>query len=241
MPGIQELKTAIVEGKITLNQKYKSSIAAFDVDCQNGFSPRCPGELPVEGATEIVEELNKQATFAGVRVASKDAHCLSAVYHATPTEPQFTPITGYPDADLKWNAHCIMGTYGAELLEGLPAVTDYDYFVWKGIEPTMHPYGACYHDAAEKMSTGVIEFLNERDVDTVITSGLATDFCLKRTALQLHEGGFEVIVNLGACRGITPETVKAAIEEFHEAGIYVLNNTAELEDAVNFATERASK
>jgi len=221
----------VIEEKITLHEKWKDAIATFNVDCQNGFSPNCPGELPVAGATEIVEELNKQAEYAGVHVASKDAHCLAAVYNATPNEPQFTGLDGYPDADIKWNTHCIMGTYGAELLEGLPPVKDYDYFVWKGIEPTMHPYGACYHDTAQEMSTGVIEFLNGADVDTVIVGGLATDYCVKTTVLQLVRGGFGVILNLGACRGIAPDTIEVAKKEMDEAGVYLINSSNDIQTA----------
>jgi len=48
--------------------------ASFDIDCQNGFTPNCPDELPVPGGDEIVEELNKNATKAKFRYASKDAH-----------------------------------------------------------------------------------------------------------------------------------------------------------------------
>lgn len=65
------------------------------------------------------------------------------------------------------------GTPGFELLDDLPAPLDYDYFVWKGVEPDLHPYGACYHDLAEKRSTGVIEFLRQNDVDLVLVGGLA--------------------------------------------------------------------
>jgi nicotinamidase/pyrazinamidase len=229
MLGLQELKEAIANGKVTLA---KTFAAAFDVDCQNGFTPRCPGELPVTGGETIVDELNDQATLVCFRVGSKDAHCLAAVYNATKAEPQFTPINtdNYPDADLKWNTHCIMGTFGAELLPGLPSIVEYDYFVWKGIEPTMHPYGACYHDAAETLSTGVIEYLKNKGVGTVIVGGLATDYCVKLTVLQLKRAGFDVIVNLAACRGIADDTVLETLKTFEDEGVYCVNTAAELKE-----------
>jgi nicotinamidase/pyrazinamidase len=232
MPGLQELITDISEGKVTLSKKYKDFIATFDVDCQNGFSFNCPGELPVKGAPDIVEELNNQATYAKFRIGSKDAHCLSAVYNATPNEPQFTKILGYPDADLKWNTHCVMGTYGAELLKGLPPIKDYDFFVWKGIEPTMHPYGAIYHDLGNTLSTGVLEFININGIDTIIVGGLATDYCLRETVLSLAKNAenLSVIVNLGACRGISPDTVSLAIKDFHEAGVYIVDSADDLNE-----------
>ena len=52
----------------------KNEIAAFDIDAQQTFTPLCPDELPVAGGDMIAEELNAQAAFASVRVASRDAH-----------------------------------------------------------------------------------------------------------------------------------------------------------------------
>jgi nicotinamidase/pyrazinamidase len=233
MAGSNQLITAMIERKITLEPEYRSSIATFNVDCQNGFTYNCPGELPVKGGIEIVDELNKQYKLAGVHVASKDAHCLSAVYNATQNEPQFTKLVGYPNADIKWNTHCVMGTYGAELISGLPGVTEYDYFVWKGIEPTIHPYGACYHDSNNKLSTGVIEFLDNSNVDTVIVGGIALDYCVKLTALQLAAANFSVIVNLGACCGIAPDTIAQAIKEFRGNGIFVVDSTEDIKIAID--------
>ena len=67
--------------------------------------------------------------------------------------------TGLPDADLTWVSHAMVGTYGYELLDGLPSAKEYDYCVWKGVDPELHPYGACFHDIEEKLSTGLIEWL----------------------------------------------------------------------------------
>jgi len=205
-------------------------VATFDVDPQNGFTPLCPGELPVAGGDEIIRELNEQAKYARYRLGSKDAHSLSAVYNATEVEPQFTPVNGYPDVDIKWNPHCIIGTYGAKLLSGLPKETEYDFFVWKGIEPTMHPYGACYHDSAEKLSTGAIEYLVSKEVRTVIVGGLATDYCVKQTVLQLlRVKGLTVVVNLGACRGIATATVEAAKEAMVKGGAVLIQKASDFE------------
>jgi nicotinamidase/pyrazinamidase len=123
-----------------------------------------------------------------------------------------------PNADLTWPVHCVPGTQGFELLDGLPAPIDYDFFVWKGVEPDLHPYGTCFHDLAERRSTGLIEFLHARGVSTVLVGGLATDYCVKTSVLQLRHAGFRVIVHLDACRGIAPETVASAHTQMIEAG-----------------------
>jgi nicotinamidase/pyrazinamidase len=201
----------------------KETTASFDVDAQKGFTPLCPGELPVEGGETLTCALNRQASLARLRIGSKDAHPANAVWLAGEGKPQFSKVDG-PHVDIRWNAHCIVGTRGHELIDGLPHPSDYDFFVQKGMEPDMHPYGACYHDLAGRQSTGVIEFLRCNDIETVLVGGLATDYCVKTTALQLRRAGFDVVVNLDACRGISPETVKVAIEEMEAAGITVADS-----------------
>jgi nicotinamidase/pyrazinamidase len=58
-------------------------------------------------------------------------------------------------------------------------------------------------------------------IETVIVGGLATDYCVKTTAIQLRQAGFQVIVNLSACRGIAVDTVDGAIKEMKQMGIVV--------------------
>lgn len=202
-------------------------IASFDVDCEYTFTPECPDELPVTGGTEIVPELNAQACYAAYRLGSKDAHSPDAEWVADKDHPPFTPIAG-ANMDIRWPIHAVPATHGFELIEGLPAVTDYDYFVWKGVEPDMHPYGACYHDHARRLSTGAIEFLRARGVDTVIVGGLAADYCVKHTALELAGAGFHVIVNLAAVRGIAEDTTSEAFEQMGAAGIEFVSRAADL-------------
>lgn len=204
-----------------------SKVASFDVDCQCTFTPLCPHELPVPGGTEIVEELNLQATHAKYRVGSKDAHSPQAIWVADDTHPQLSPVAG-DNCDVRWVSHAIPGTKGFELIAGLPKITDYDFFVWKGIELDMHPYGACYHDLANRLSTGVIEFLKYHAVTTVIVGGLAIEYCVKNTALQLVAAQFDVIVNLGATRGLNADTTEQAKREMLQAGVWLVNSAREI-------------
>jgi len=205
----------------------KDKIASFDVDCQYTFTPACPEELPVPDGLTIVDELNQQANFAKYRLGSKDAHSPSAIWLADEENPQFSQVEG-EHVDIRWVSHAMIGSEGFSLIDGLPKVTDYDFFVWKGIEPEMHPYGACYHDLKDKLSTGVIEFLRDKGVTTVIVGGLATDYCVKNTVLQLLTAGFKVIVNLGACRGIADDTINSAIVEMKAQGATIINTADEL-------------
>lgn len=199
-------------------------IVALDIDAQKTFTPLCPNELPIVGGHEIVGELNAQAALAQRRVMSKDAHCLHANWIVGSHAEQLR-ATGLPNAPETWVAHAIVGSLGYELLDGLPAETDYDFCVWKGVSPDLHPYGACYHDIGEKLSTGLIEWLNHQNASTLIVGGLATDYCVKASVLQLLRGGdWRVIVNRAACRGIAADTVAQAYETMQAAGAILLDN-----------------
>lgn len=201
-----------------------SKTASLDVDAQCGFSELCPKELPVPGALEIVSELNKQAKLGQLRVASRDAHSDKAVWIATPKNPQYSEIKGFYDLDTRWNSHCVVGTLGFDFLPGLDPEA-YSFIAYKGIEIDKHPYGACYHDLADTKSTGIIEFLQIRNIENVIVGGLATSFCLKKTVLQLCAcKKFRVFVNLSACRDIAGADTNLAISEMKAAGAIMFFN-----------------
>ncbi len=206
----------------------KNRIASFAVDVQNGFTPHCPQELPVPGGNEIVPDILFMESMSGFHIASKDWHHPKAKWVATETEPQFTPIPNEENLDIRWTRHCEGGTFGAELLAGLKAPKEYSYFIWKGMEFDLHPYSAVYHDLKKQMSTGAIEVLKANGIETVIVGGLATDYCVKETALDLRRAGFEIVLYLPSCRGITAETTVAAIAEMADVGIKICHSQAEL-------------
>lgn len=205
----------------------KIKTASFDVDAQKSFTPLCPDELPVSGGDQIGEALNFMATLARLRLGSKDAHAVNAPWIVETHEGMLQP-TGLKHADLTWVSHCIPGTEGFKLLDVLPQPLEYDYFVWKGVEPDLHPYGAVWHDLDEKLSTGVIEYLKANGIERVIVGGLALDFCVKTTALQLARAGFVVVLYVPACRGISEEGSLAALAEMAQAGVLIANTAQEL-------------
>jgi len=209
----------------------KEQTASFDVDPQRGFTPLCPDELPVAGGDEIAAELNSQAAFAAYRLVSKDNHPAAAPWLTDDPAKVLTPVPGdHPNLDVMWPAHCVVGTEGNKLIPGLPAEADYDLVVGKGSDPEKHPYGACYYDLAETESTGAIEWLRDHGVATVIVGGLATDYCMKTTALQLRSAGFRVIVNLAACRSVDPATLDDVVAQLRSAGIELVTSAAELQE-----------
>lgn len=217
----------------------KNLTVSFDVDAQKGFTPLCPNELPIEGGDEIVDELNGNATKAKYRIHSKDAHALFPHWMAKKNMLQLTPITGQPDMDCHWNRHCVVGTKGFSLLDGLPHPRDYDFVIYKGAEPDMHPYSAIYQDHAKKISTGIIEWVESLKIRTFILGGLALNLnqdpmCLGATAIDLAKLGYEVIINLGATRSINvasdaEEQNKQFIQYLKVYGIVTINSFKEIE------------
>jgi nicotinamidase/pyrazinamidase len=205
--------------------------AVFAVDMQKGFTNACPNELPVPGGEKIVAPFLQLTELTDYMVGSKDAHPSNAIHIATAEHPQFTPIeNGGRNVDIYWNAHCIVGTKGYELIDGMPAVSDFHFFVYKGIEPDLHPYGACYHDLGNKISTGVIEWLLSCDVGQVIVVGLATDYCVATTAEQLADSAFpRVAVCLEACAGVAADTTSKAIQRMEAKRIQIVDKVRDIE------------
>ena len=197
---------------------------SMDVDAQNGFTPICPNELPVPNGNRIVEECNKNATKAVYRYMSKDAHPPKSAWAID--KPVLTPIEGLKNVDCVWPTHCVVGTHGFELLDGLPKPCEYNFLVYKGVEQDMHPYSPIYHDLGKKISTGVIEKAKFDEVDTFILGGLALDYCLGEAAFDLKNAGFRVIINLGATKAIGDE--KAFVEKAEKAGIEFVNSADEI-------------
>ena len=207
----------------------KQRTASFDVDPQRGFTPLCPNELPVQGGDEIAGELNAQAAFASARLVSKDCHPAEAPWVTHTAEEVMQPVEGnYQNLDVKWPPHCVVGTEGNRLIPGLPDETAYDLIIEKGQDPLMHPYGACFQDLVERRSTGAIEWLRERGIDTVLLGGLATDYCVKTTGLQLLKAGFRVILNQAGCRGVAEETSLQALDDLRRAGAEIVQSSSEL-------------
>ncbi|WPO98464.1 isochorismatase family protein [Pseudomonas sp. HR96] len=210
----------------------KHSTATFDVDAQKGFTPLCPQELPVTGGETLAPILNAMAELGRFRVGSKDAHSATASW-VNPDRSQMASATGLAEAPLHWPSHCVVGTEGFELLEGLPHPQAYDFFVWKGVESDLHPFGACFHDVSERRTTGVIEVLQSQGIERVLVGGLAFDFCVKDTAIQLAKAGFEVIVVREACKAISQPTAAAATQAMSAAGVRIVETLEQLVPAAH--------
>ena len=203
---------------------------SHEVDPQKGFTPLCPNELPVPDGHLIADELNRQALCGKFRTVSKDAHPQNAIWLATETSPQFTPLTieGEPNVNMVWNAHCMVGTEGCDLIPGLPPLTTYDLVIYKGVEPNLHPYSGCYHDLEKRVTTGLIESYFSADIDTIIVGGLALDFCLLETVRDMVDSECfnTIIVNLGATKAVGDP--QPTIDILNDMGVILINSVDDL-------------
>jgi nicotinamidase/pyrazinamidase len=168
------------------------------VDFQNDFTPG--GALAVAEGDEIAERLNELAGSGeyDLVVATRDWH--------PPDHGSFTAQGG------TWPEHCVKGTPGAELHPALDRAL-VDVVVDKGQDPATEGYSG--FDA-----TDLAELLRERGVDHVTVTGLATDYCVKNTALDALRGGFGVTVDSTAVRPVElqPGDGQRALEEVRTAG-----------------------
>lgn len=200
------------------------SIVAIDIHPQKTFSELCPNELPVPGALSIVPHLNRQAAWAHYRVLTKDAHSPHGHWHAD-NQDNYRP----PENADGWVSHAVLGTEGYENLPGLPLPDSYHFLVYIGLESHAHTFGACFHDMSENISTGLIEWLTSRDAETLIVGGLATEYCVQATVLQLcWYGKWRVIVNLDACRSLNTKEEQQAIRNMEKAGALIARCTDEI-------------
>ena len=168
------------------------------VDFQNDFTPG--GALGVDGGDAIAGRLNELAADPrfDLVVATRDWHPAD---HGS-----FTEQGGI------WPVHCVQGTPGAELHDGLDRAR-VDVIVDKGQDPGTEGYSGFE-------ATGLEALLRERGIDRVTIGGLATDYCVKNTALDALRLGFDVVVDGAAVRAVEvePGDGERALDEVRAAG-----------------------
>ncbi|HEX5859120.1 MAG TPA: isochorismatase family protein [Microbacterium sp.] len=183
--------------------------ALFIVDVQNDFTEG--GALGVEGgdavAAGITEYLRKHAGDYGLIVASRDWH---DEHHDN--GGHFAGVAA-PDFVETWPVHCVAGTPGAEYDPGLDtsAVT---HHVKKGQGvPAYSLFEGVTDDGRS-----VAELLSERGILDVDVTGIATDYCVRASALDAIEHGRRVRILTDLVAGVAPESSDAALAELAHAG-----------------------
>lgn len=191
------------------------------VDIQNDFLPG--GALAVQQGDAIISLVNGIINDYDLVVASQDWHPSEhgsfAQNHAGCQIGQVIQLNGL--SQVLWPVHCVEFSEGAKFSEKL-LTQHIDEVVRKGTNLDIDSYSAFY-DNDHKQSTGMTELLRERGITEVDIAGLATDYCVKYTALDARKEGFMTTLLLDACRGVElkPGDIAAAVEEMEAAGIKI--------------------
>ncbi|MCO4770659.1 MAG: bifunctional nicotinamidase/pyrazinamidase [Deltaproteobacteria bacterium] len=201
--------------------------ALIVVDLQNDFMD--DGALPVDGAYDVVPLANEAMSRFDIVVATQDWHPPNhgsfADNHEGVQPGEVFELDGLDQ--VAWPAHCVQGDAGSEFVNGVH--TDrFDAVFRKGTDPRVDSYSGFY-DNGRRKSTGLTEWLRERGVARVCVLGVATDYCVKFTALDAASEGFATTLLLDGCAGVdmTPGDVDRAVDEMRAAGVSI-GSVAEL-------------
>ncbi len=192
-------------------QRYDPKTALVVVDLQNDFADPAGG-LAVAGGDAIVPTVNAEIKAA----LAADAFVVYTQDWHPETTPHFAKDGGI------WPVHCVGGTWGAELHPGLrvdgPRVR-------KGVNGEDGYSGFTMKDptTGATVPTQLEELLHDRRVERVVVCGLATDYCVKATALDAARLGFETYLLVDAVRAVdlAPGDGERALEEMRSAGVVV--------------------
>jgi nicotinamidase/pyrazinamidase len=196
------------------------------VDIQGDFTRLKNGSLAVDGTDEAyikaVEENTEKLKEAGFLIyATQDWHPANHVsfYTNHPEKKAFDVIKLYGKDQVLWPPHCVQNTPGAEIL------LDNKLFravVRKGMDPRYDSYSGFQDDGGKK--TEMDNLLKKDKIKKVVLYGIATDYCVRATALHAADAGYQVVVIKRLCRGVAPDTTQKAIEEIKAKGVVVLDD-----------------
>ncbi len=191
--------------------RYDASTALVVVDVQNDFADPAGG-LSVQGGEEVVPVVNEEVTAATAAGAT--------VVYTQDWHPESTPHFAKDGGT--WPVHCVGGSWGAELH---PALRVQGESVRKGVGGEDGYSGFTVRDpvTGEESPTPLADLLRSRGVERVVVIGIATDYCVKETALDAARLGFATTVLRDAVRAVDlePGDGERALTEMAAAGVAV--------------------
>jgi len=204
----------------------ETTIGVIVVDVQGDFTKFKNGSLAVEGTDEAyvkrVEDQTKKLKAAGFPIfATQDWHPAKhlSFFSNHPGKKAFDVVKLHGKDQVLWPPHCVQNTPGAEILldKKLFAAT-----VKKGIDPQFDSYSGFQDDGGKK--TDMDKLLKGKKTKTVVVYGIATDYCVKATALDAAAAGYKVIFIKNLSRGVAPDTSQKSIEEMKAKGVVVFDD-----------------
>lgn len=191
--------------------------ALIVVDLQNDFCPG--GALAVPGGDEVVAIANELLAEIPLSVLTQDWHPQGHVSFASSYERQPFDVDDSVDPPrVLWPDHCVAGSEGADFHPELRAERA-KLIIRKGFSLNLDSYSAFFENDGIT-PTGLAGWLSTLGVGEVLVLGLATDYCVKATALDATKLGFKVIVVTDGVRAVNaqPGDGEAALEAMKSAG-----------------------
>jgi nicotinamidase/pyrazinamidase len=199
--------------------------ALLIVDVQNDFCPG--GSLAVEEGDHVVEVINRLMPLFDRVVATQDWHPKDHVSFASshPGKKVLDIVDSDGIQQVLWPDHCIQGTLGAEFFSRLE-IGRIELVLRKGLRRSLDSYSAFFEND-HVTDTGLRYYLSGLGTREIFLCGLATDYCVRSSALDARRLGFEVSVVCDACRGVDfPQgSVEKALAEMKASGIRLVSST----------------
>lgn len=194
------------------------------VDIQNDFLPG--GALAVPNGDEVIPVANRISSRFELVVATQDWHPPNhgsfAANHPGKNVGEIIELNGL--SQILWPVHCVQNTPGAALASDLDTAQIGRVFQ-KGTDPGVDSYSG-FFDNGRRQATGLGDYLSQQGVRDVYVLGLATDYCVKFTALDAADLGFNTFLIEDGCRAVElkPGDAAKAIDELRSVGVRVIGS-----------------
>jgi nicotinamidase/pyrazinamidase len=201
----------------------KPKIGVIVVDIQGDFTTWKKGSLAVEGTDKAFIDKVKKATAelkkkGYVMFATQDWHPADHIsfFSNHPGKKAFDVIQIDGRTQVLWPPHCIQNTQNAKVLVDNKL---FKAIVQKGKDKRFDSYSGFQDDGGAK--TELDSLLKKQGIKDVIVYGIATDYCVKATAMDAVAAGYKVTVIQDLCKGVAPDTTAKALQEMKDKGIKI--------------------
>ena len=190
------------------------------IDIQNDFLPG--GSLEVRGGDEIIDPINDMMDNYDHIIATKDWHPNDHISFAS-THPGYEVGQSLKTNGLEqilWPDHCVQNTYGAKFPNTLHH-KKINKIIYKGRNKDLDSYSG-FFDNAKESATELSEHLISKGINKIDCVGLATEYCVKHTAIDSVNEGFDTRVILKCTKGLNKNDIKVAVEDMRNNNIVMI-------------------
>ena len=190
------------------------------IDVQNDFLPG--GSLAVPEGNLIIERINDIMENYDLIVATKDWHPKDHISFASSHQDKKVGdiIKVNKNTQILWPDHCIQNEIGSEFPKLLNS-SKINKIIYKGSDRNIDSYSGFY-DNDKKLSTELSDYLKSKKVEKVDCVGLATEYCVKFTAIDSIREGFYTRVISKCTKGLIDEDIKTSLDEMRSLGIIII-------------------